>query len=367
MKYFIAIIIFLHGAIHIMGFVKAFQLARIEQLSQPISQAAGLFWLLAALVFFATGLGYLLETSWWYKLGLAALVISSVLIIMAWRDAKYGMIANGIVLVLTLFGYAAANFYQGFSADVVSALQQSETFPSAVLTEPDIAELPEPVKRYVRFSGAIGKPIPRSFRAEMSGAIRKTGDSAWMPLNIVQYSFLEPAQRFFYMDASMMKLPVSGYHRFADGKASMDIRLFSLIPVQFQEGKEMDVAETVTFFNDICVMAPGSLIDERISWVQTQENRVMAAFTNKGITIRAWLIFNDAGELINFISDDRYAFDEKMGMQKIPWRTPIKQYQSIAGQKLFSSAEAVYNYPEKDFCYAKFELKAMDYNPGKFY
>ncbi len=366
MKYFIAIVIFLHGAIHIMGFVKAFQLARIEQLTQPISQAAGTFWLAATILFFATGYGYMTETAWWYKSGIIAVLISSILILMVWQDAKFGMIINVVVLVTAIFSNASASFYQNFAHDVDAALQNSEASLATVLTESDIALLPEPVKRYIRFSGAVGKPKVRYFRAEMTGALRNSEDAAWMPITVVQYSFLEPAQRFFFMKASMLNLPVSGYHRFVEGKASMDIRLFSMFRVQYQEGKEMNEAETVTFFNDMCTMAPASLIDERIKWIQVQGNRVMAAFTSNGITIKAWLIFDEKGQLVNFISEDRYAFDKKKGMQKVPWRTPLNNYRPIAGHQLYSQAEAIYSYPEEDFCYGKFELKTLEYNQKKY-
>ena len=37
MKYFFSALLFLHGAIHLMGFLKAFKLAEIEQLNTNIS------------------------------------------------------------------------------------------------------------------------------------------------------------------------------------------------------------------------------------------------------------------------------------------------------------------------------------------
>lgn len=60
--------------------------------------------------------------------------------------------------------------------------------------------------------------------------------------------FAKATTRLFFMKAVMKGLPVSGLHSFKNGVAFMDIRLLSLFKVQFQSGKEMGIAETVTFF-----------------------------------------------------------------------------------------------------------------------
>jgi len=160
----------------------------------------------------------------------------------------------------------------------------------------------------------------------------------------------------------MMHLPVKGFHCFKRGNAFMDIRLFGLFRIQYMDGKEMGISETVTFFNDMCVMAPATLIDERIKWSETDDSRVVAEFTDSGITISAWLEFGTNGELVNFISDDRFAYVSKNHMQRLRWQTPLRNYQEINGFKISTEADLVYEYPEGDFCYGKFNLTGIQYN-----
>ncbi len=81
----------------------------------------------------------------------------------------------------------------------------------------------------------------------------------------------------------------------------------------------------------MCCMAPATLIDKRIKWIETDGDNVKAEFTNNNITISAWLYFNDHGELINFISEDRYAYDDNKIMRKLPWHTPLKDYKEVDG------------------------------------
>lgn len=59
---------------------------------------------------------------------------------------------------------------------------------------------------------------------------------------------------------------MAGFHCFKNGEAYMDIRLLSIFKVEYQSGAVIVTSETVTFFNDMCVMAPAALIDKRIKW-----------------------------------------------------------------------------------------------------
>jgi hypothetical protein len=186
-----------------------------------------------------------------------------------------------------------------------------------------------------------------------------------MPFASEQYNFMDNPTRLFFMKATMNRLPVAGYHRFKNGRASMDIRLLSLFKVQYQSGAEMDVSETVTFFNDMCCMAPATLIDKRIQWLETDGNKTKASFTNNGVAISAWLHFNDAGELINFISEDRYAAGDNNTMTRLPWSTPLKEYKNIAGYRLPGYAEAVYRYPKGELVYGIFKTTNIEYNCKK--
>jgi hypothetical protein len=352
-------VIAVHGLIHLMGFAKGFQYAEMKQLTIPISKPVGALWLLAALLFMVSAILLLLKKDYWAMLAIAAVVISQVVIITSWRDAKYGTIANIIIGIAAVIGIAAWNYYSNYQRDVKKGLQQKSYFQNAPLTETDIQPLPEPVKKYLRYTGSVGKPRVNNFEIKFVGKLRKNEQSEWMPFSSEQYNFMETPTRLFFMKAVMKGLPVAGYHCFHNGDAFMDIRLFSLFKVQFQDGPEMDMAETVTFFNDMCCMAPATLIDKRIEWQALAENSVRATFTNNGITITADLFFNDRGELINFKSNDRY--NAEAG-KKLPWSTPLKNYRQVNGYTLAGYAETIYTYPDRDLCYGTFEISSLRYN-----
>ncbi|OGU26025.1 MAG: hypothetical protein A2X66_02675 [Ignavibacteria bacterium GWA2_54_16] len=61
LRVFFAGVVFLHGIIHLMGFMKAFRLADHSQLRQDITRPLGVLWLLAAISFVAAAGTFLLK------------------------------------------------------------------------------------------------------------------------------------------------------------------------------------------------------------------------------------------------------------------------------------------------------------------
>jgi hypothetical protein len=358
-KYIFAFTMLLHGLIHFMGFTKAFGFAHITQLTKYISKTTGTLWLTAAVLFVAATALFLLRKGSWPLVAFTAAILSQLLIFSNWKDARFGSIANLIVLVAAIIGYGTVSYFNKYQKDVKKGLQQAAYFPISPLSETDIQHLPEQVKRYLRYTNSIGKPKVNNFRITFTGKLRSNEKSEWIAFSSEQYNFMAKPTRLFFMKATMKRLPVAGYHCFNNGDAFMDIRLLSLFRVQYKDGTEMDTAETVTFFNDMCCMAPATLIDKRINWLETDGNKVNASFTNNNITISAWLHFNDSGALINFISNDRYAAD--VG-KKLPWATPLKDYEEMNGYKIARHAEAIYSYPQGDLCYGTFATTGVDYN-----
>ena len=79
----------------------------------------------------------------------------------------------------------------------------------------------------------------------------------------------------------------------------------------------------------------------------------------EGVRIQATLYFNAKGQLVNFVSDDRYAVSD---MQRYRFSTPVADYKNFNGFNVMSFGEAVWHYPDGEFVYGKFELQELVYN-----
>ncbi|HEY6951193.1 MAG TPA: DUF6544 family protein [Bacteroidota bacterium] len=367
MRYFLFVVTTVHGLIHLLGFVKAFGLAEGSQLTHGISKTAGVMWLIAGFFYIVAAVLYILHVDSWWIPAVPALLISQTLIFMSWGDAKFGTIATVIILVAVVIAIADAlpgSFHNLYTADVRKGLDRIGDMP--LVTEDDIRQLPDPVRKYLRYTGAIGKPALRNFRARFAGQFRNGLEGRWMNFTSQQYNFFDVPTRLFFMEAHTFGVPLAGFHRYVDSSATMQIRAASLFTVVDARGPIMTKGETVTLFNDMCVMAPASLIDKAIRWEPVDSLNAKATFSNHGYTIAAILSFNSDGALTDFSSNDRSMSADGVTFTNYRWSTPMKNYIDVGGRKIASYGETIWHTPEGEFVYGKFHLADIEYNCREF-
>ncbi len=368
LRWIVVVLAAAHGLIHLLGAAKGLGWADVDQLDQPISTTMGVIWLLTAVAVIVAA--WLLAAGvrrWWIAMALAA-VASQVVISTSWADAKAATIVNLILLAAAGYGFAAYGPF-GLRAEyrrqTAAALARADE--PAVLSEADLAHLPEPVAGYIRRTGAVGQPRVHSFRADIHGRIRSGADKPWMTFTGEQVNTYgsEPS-RLFFMDATMFGLPVDVFHSYVGPHATMRVNVCSLFTMVDAGGPEMDRSETVTLFNDMCVLAPAALIDSAITWQAVDDGRVRATFTNGDHIVAAELVFNDRHELVDFVSDDRSrSLANGKSFRCERWSTPISEYRTIGGRFLgtFGEARTHAPEPEGEFAYLKFHLDDITYNP----
>lgn len=266
------------------------------------------------------------------------------------------------ILVISFYVYKSQDLYRAYKAEVSKGLARTATSESHILTVDDIRHLPDPVQSYLAYVGVIGREKVKDARVVADGHFKIDPQKDWVKMESQQYSFFDDPTRIYYLKTNMSGLPIFGLHSYMDAKATMLIKLAGLVTVADGKGQEMDQGETVTVFNDMCLLAPASLIDKRIQWEAIDSLTVKATFNNNGCKISAVVYFNDKGELINFVSDDRYYSPTGKTYQKVKWSTPVKDYKDINGMKLASYGEAVWHFPEGDYCYARLNIKDVEYN-----
>lgn len=351
-------LMFLHGLIHLLGFIKSINPEKISQLTQNISKPFGLLWLLATILFCISISLYVFKNDLWLLTGLLSIILSQILIFYSWNDAKFGSIPNLIILIVLILSWTTYNFESSFRKDVKENFEKQKNLKSEILTEADLTHLPIPVQKYLHYVGAVNKPKVKNFRIIFNGQMRARGQN-FFDFVSEQYNFFDEPTRLFYMTGKLFGMEVPGYHRYINCKASMDIRLFGLISVIKKDGETMNKAETVTLFNDMCLLAPATLIDKKIKWETIDSTKVKAYFTNQDITISATLYFDNDGRLTNFSSFDRTDISD---MEQYEWTTPVYEYSNFGNRKVISKGDAIWHYPNENFVYGKFELKSIEYN-----
>jgi hypothetical protein len=357
-------VVIVHGAVHLLGAAEGLGWADVPQFAGPVSVVMGVGWLLAAGVTIAAGVLLLAAVRWWWVVGVAAVLLSEVMIVFDWSDAGFGTVPNVVLAAAVVYAYAAHgpnSLGREYQRRVSGALRS--TGPRPVLTERDLEPLPDRVARYVRRSGAVGRPRVGAFRAVIHGRIRAGADKPWMAFTGEQVNTYGPCpERFFKMDATMAHLPVDVLHVFADDVATMRVRLCSLLPMVNASGPELTRAETVTLLNDLCVLAPGALAFARITWSPVDDDRFRATFTRGEQTVSGDLLFDGHDHLVDFTSDDRYATSsDGKAFQPRRWSTPLHNYRSFHGRTVGASGLGRWHAPAGPFTYLEFEVDDITY------
>lgn len=281
-----------------------------------------------------------------YFLSLAALALAGVIVLIARAERRPGSLTAR------------------YRADLAALRAPASSAGEPLVTEADLASLPPAISRYVRRAGVVGRPRVRSVHSVFLARMRNGRDAPWMSATVEQWDFIAPNARLFLMKAKQSGIPFTAYHRYVGDAATFEVRLAGLLPIIRVSGPTMTRSETVTLFNDLCILAPAALIDPAITWTVLDPTRVRGEFTNAGHRISAVLTFDESGDLVNFRSDDRHQNDGKRD-RLLPWLTPVSDYRDFDGVRLAAVGEARWLEPDGEWTYGRFELQRIAFNEDR--
>lgn len=364
MRWIVVILLTAHGLIHLMGFAKAFGYAELPQLTLPISRPWGLTWLAAAGLVLVSAAMFAAEARQFWIVGGIAFLVSQVVVITTWRDAWAGTIANALLLLVVVHGWLTEgprSFRAQYGRDADAGLARQLEAP--IVSDADLAPLPEPVRKYLRLVGVVGQPRVRNYRIRFRGRIRSGPDARWMPFEADQQSFADPPTRLFLMRARMFGLPVEAFHRSVGGHATMQVKLAGLVSMVDARGDVMDRSEAVTLFNDMCLLAPGTLLHSNITWESIDARTAKARFTLGAHTIASTLYFGEDGFLTDFVSDDRsQAFPNGKTFTQVRFSTPVRDYRAYGPTRIAAHGDGRWHPAAGEFTYGEFEVLDVAYN-----
>lgn len=271
------------------------------------------------------------------------------------------LIMLGLLLIIFLV-YKSQDMRRTYRAEVLKGLSRGSE-QQEVVTEEHIKHLPRPVQNYLIYTGVMGKEKVRNYRVVLDAEMKSDPQKDWVKTRFEQYNFFDDPTRLFLVKMNMFGIPVIGLDSYIGGRGRMHIKVAGLITVSDARGEHMDRGEAITLFNDMCLMAPATLIDKRIAW-ETIDPLIVKASLNDGYhQVSAWLYFNPEGQLVNFVTDDRYLTNLDNTYQNVRWSTPVGNYKEINGLKLSTYGEGIWHLPEGDFVYGRvMNIRELEYN-----
>ncbi len=368
-KIIFAIIILIHALIHLMGFVKEWEIARLPEmtgktllpLSPLMARVAGILWLAACILFVLCGIGFISGKEWWMIIGVIGAIISQAMIILYWRDAWAGTIANLILVIGIILAWGALSFSNRVAADVKQISAGISEAPARTVTRERLAGLPKPVERWLAGSGIVGRESPHSVRLTQMGMMRtKPEQDTWMDVTAEQYITMDAPAFIWKGDIKMKGIGlISARDRFADGRGRMTIKLLSLVTMEDAAGEKIDQAAMQRFLVEMA-WYPWAALAPYVRWEPIDSRSARVSMSYKGVSGSCVFHFDETGDVVGLSADRYMGGGKKARLEK--WVGTTRGYGTMDGIRMPVKIEVAWKLREGDFTWFKFEIERLDYD-----
>ena len=232
-----------------------------------------------------------------------------------------------------------------------------------IFTDKDIIQLPDPVQRYFKHCGYIGKEKMVNAQIEYDNAYLKMSQKQkWIKIQCMQYNSVHEPTRIIYMKSKILGIfSFEGRDTYRNGYGNMIIRLLKRFTVGDALGKEMDASALVTVLAEV-FLVPSYALQPYVKWQSIDDNSAGATLIFNETKVRAVFHFNSLGEMIRIDTDDRY-FTEKDGTYtNVKWSGLMSNYIKKDGIKFPSEFKGVWHFNDGDFEYFLGKISNLKFN-----
>ena len=232
---------------------------------------------------------------------------------------------------------------------------------AGVVTEQMLTDLPEPVRRYLRYTGVLGRPFPGTIRLRQEGRMRPGPGQRWIPLDAEEHYSVQPPGFVWAGTLRVGPLPVArARDMYAGGQGRMLVKVASLWPVVNASGAQMDQGEITRYLNEM-IWSPAAFLADNVAFQAVDDSSARVTLTDYGQATTATLFFDNEGRLTDFVAQ-RYRTPGASSTDT--WSTPITGYGEFEGLRLPTRAKALYKLPGGDYEYIEVTLTELHYDSG---
>lgn len=369
LKFIFSFIVFMHGAIHLLGFLKEWKIAEVKELtgktifpmSRGLAKGAGVLWLLTGILFAISAVTYLMKLDWWWIPASAGLIISQGLIIIYWPDAKFGTIANVIILVMCVLGYGDWSFNRMIISELPCFLSKSPV-KSEIIKESDITGLPPAVQKWLRRSGVVGKDLIKTVHLRQAGEMRTSPEGSWWPFSAEQYFTVDEPGFLWKVDVKANPfMYMTGRDKYENGHGNMMIKVMSLVPVVDVKGKDVDQGTMLRFLAE-ATWFPTFALSRYIKWEEVDSLSAKATMNYGGVEASGVYRFNSEGDLTGFEALRYYYRAEGSTLEKWVITVDRDGYRNFSGMRIPAKSSVTWKLKTGDYRWLDVEVTEMEFN-----
>lgn len=232
-------------------------------------------------------------------------------------------------------------------------------------TEEEISYLPEPVQKYFRYCGYLGKIKMINAKVEWEEFnLKLSPDKNWMDTKVVQLNSIPEPARIVYMKTHLFKfIKFEGRDKFQNGYGSMKGKLANIINIFDEENSYMDQSALVTVLSE-ALFIPNYALQDYITWEEIDENKSKATIKYNNIKASGIFYFDNDGKFYKFYTEDRY-YNEGDNNKLVPWVIYVDNYQTINDIKIANEVRASWLLENQEYEYFKGKISNVIFNVEK--
>ena len=228
---------------------------------------------------------------------------------------------------------------------------------AGTVTEEMLEDLPDPVRRYLRYTGVVGQPFPGTIRLRQKGTMRF--GQRWLPLDAEEHYSVQPPGFVWAGTARLGPLPVArARDMYAGGEGRMLVKVASLWPVVDASGEQMNQGEMMRYLSEM-IWFPAAFLGGNISFEAVDDSSARVTLTDHGRAVTATMFLDQQGRLTDFVAQ-RYRTPDASDPDM--WSTPFTGYGEFEGLRLPATGKAIYKLPGGDLEYINVTLTELHYD-----
>ena len=251
-------------------------------------------------------------------------------------------------------------FARRVARETRALLAASRPASSHRIREEDLADLPEPIQRWLRCSGVVGMTLPAVVRLRQAGRFRQAPDAPWRPFTAWQVYTTDPPGFVWAADVRIAPLiSIRVLDRSIGGAGYSEVSLLGLVRLAQAHGPEIDAAILQRYLDET-MWFPAAVLDPAITWEAVDANRARATLHAGGQRSSGTFVIDDEGRFVTMTADRYRTVGDRFILT--PWRTPVSAYGAFHGVRVPIEGEGIWRLESADSTYIELRVDRLTYD-----
>lgn len=227
------------------------------------------------------------------------------------------------------------------------------------IAERDLAGVPGPMQRYLRFAGVVGRKPIRFAHYRFEGSLRESGKTAWRPLRGEYFFTTGKPSVCWYSKIEISRIRhVATYDYYVGGKGRVVTRAMSVFPLRDASDEERVRAVFLKYISELPVYPTAFLDRSLVKWGKSDASSVEAVIGDGFLSSPARFFFHPDGSIAR-VEIMRSAGRGK-GAPPEKWSAVYEAYREFGGFRLPTRFGSEWNREKETVPIAKFTTDRID-------